>query len=117
MAGIQLLLLAGIGFISVYFILRLRKRVLDILILLFLGITAIIFVIHPDLTNYIAKKVGVGRGADLVFYLSILLFWGIILKLVERIRNMEKMLTQIIRKDAIQNAKKLPFEETKRDIS
>jgi len=46
----------------------------------------------------------VGRGADLVFYISILIFWFIILKLYARQRKLEQMITDLIRKDALENA-------------
>jgi hypothetical protein len=48
----------------------------------------------------------VGRGADLVFYTSILIFWFVILKLYARIRRLEQIITQVVRKDAVDEAEK-----------
>jgi hypothetical protein len=45
-----------------------------------------------------------GTWADLVFYISILIFWFIILKLYARLRKLEQTITDIIRKDALNNA-------------
>ena len=104
MNGIQLILLTGLAFISLYFIIRLKKRLLDIVLLTGMAVCAAVFIIWPELTNTIAIRFGVGRGADLVFYISILIFWFVILKLYARIRKLEQMLTQIIREDALNKA-------------
>jgi small membrane protein len=112
MNGIQLVLLAGVVFIGLYFIVRLRKQLLDIILLLAMLVSAIVFIIWPDLTSDIAKKLHVGRGADLVFYISILIFWFIILKLYTRIRKLEKSFTDIIRQDALKKAEDLTGSST-----
>src|ERR1700741_2412122 len=104
MNGIQLVLLAGIAFIGVYFLVRLRKRLLDIILLVAMLACAVVFVIWPEITNDIAKKLKVGRGADLIFYISILIFWFVILKLYARMRRMEQALTEMARKQALENA-------------
>jgi len=103
MNGIQIFLVTGIILISIYFITRVRHRILDLVILGIMIISAIVFILRPDITNSLAHKVGVGRGADLVFYISILIFWFIILKLYARQRKLEQMITDLIRKDAIDN--------------
>ena len=65
---------------------------------------ALVFIFLPDITNSIAHKLGVGRGADLVFYLSIVIFWFVIIKLYIRIRKLEKIITDVMRKDALNEA-------------
>ena len=62
MTCIQIVLLTGIAFISLYFFIRWKKRVLDILLLSFLIACAVVFVVWPDLTQNLAKFLGVGRG-------------------------------------------------------
>ena len=104
MNGIKILLITGLAFIAVYFFIRLRNSLFDISLLLLLIATATVFVLFPDLSNDIAHKLGVGRGADLVFYTSILIFWFVILKLYARIRRLEQTITQIVRKDALDEA-------------
>ena len=101
MNGIQILLITGIILIAVYFFARLHNSLLDILLLLFLVGTALVFIFFPDLTSTIAHKLGVGRGADLVFYLSIVIFWFVIIKLYVRIRKLEKIVTDVVRRDAL----------------
>jgi small membrane protein len=105
MNGIQILLLTGVCIIALYFITRLRNTVFDLLLLMGMITAAVIFIVFPGWTSIIAKALGVGRGSDLVFYTSILIFWFIILKLYARIRRLEQTLTNLVRKDAIDQAK------------
>ena len=112
MNGIQAVLLTGVAFIFLYFIIRLKKRLLDIIILFIMIAAAVVFILWPDLTTVIAKKLNVGRGADLIFYLSILIFWFVILKLYTRVRKLEQLFTSIIRDDALKNAKE-PGKDSK----
>lgn len=104
MTGIQLVLLTGVAFIALYFVIQLKKQLLDLGLLFVLIAAAIVFILWPESTNLIAKKLGVGRGADLIFYVSILLFWFIVLKLYARLRRLEKTVTQFIREEAIKKA-------------
>jgi small membrane protein len=105
MNGIKILLITGTLFVGLYFFIRLRNSLFDLLLLFLLIATAIVFVIFPDLTNQLAHWLGVGRGADLVFYVSILIFWFAILKLYARVRKLEQYITTIIRKDALDDIK------------
>lgn len=104
MNGIKILLITGVSFIAVYFFIRLRNSLFDLLLLLLLISSALVFILFPEITNKIANRLGVGRGADLVFYTSILIFWFVILKLYARIRRMEQLMTKIIRKETIDEA-------------
>jgi hypothetical protein len=104
MNGIKILLITGVAFIAVYFFLRLRNSVFDIIVLLLLIAMAVFFILSPDSANTLAHKLGVGRGADLVFYTSIMIFWFVILKLYARIRRLEQTITRIVRKDALDEA-------------
>ena len=96
MNGIQLLLIVGVIGIFIYYILRVRSALLDLLLLGLLSGLAIFFILFPDHTNTIAQKLGVGRGADLLFYCCILLFLFIIVKLFARLRRMVASLTELV---------------------
>lgn len=100
MNGIQILLITGVIILFLYYTFRLRNALLDMLILaLFTGV-AVFFILFPEYTNKIAGKLGVGRGADLLFYICILFFLFVVLKLFARIRRLEKTLTDLVRKQA-----------------
>jgi hypothetical protein len=66
----QLVLLALIGLFVAY-IVRLRSPTTDRLAYLLLAAGGIGLVLNPELTNRAARLVGVGRGADLMFYFFI----------------------------------------------
>lgn len=105
MTTIQIILLLGICAIGLYYLLRMRKKVFDILFAGALVAIGVLFILQPELSNKISQKVGVGRGADLVFYISILLFWFIILRLVDRIRRLEQLFTDLVRKESLNEAR------------
>jgi len=101
---IQILLIAGVLVLAVYSYRKLRSSYLDaILILLFLG-TGVFFIFFPETTTKIAHLLGVGRGADMIFYLSILFFAFLILKLYAKVRKLQQEVTSLVRKESIDKA-------------
>jgi hypothetical protein len=66
------------------------------------GFTAVIF---PNLTQEIADIVGVGRGADLIFYLFILMSMIAIFNLHLRLRATMDSITDLTRELAILSAR------------
>jgi small membrane protein len=104
LTGIQLILLSGFAFLALYFFTKLRSRIADaVIFLLFFGF-GIVFVIFPEWTNLLANKLGVGRGADLIFYTSIIGFSFVVMMLYSKVRKLEQTITQIIRNKAKETA-------------
>ncbi len=114
MNGIKILLITGVVFIAVYFFVRLRNSLFDLILLLLLVCAAVVFILFPEIANQLARNLGVGRGADLVFYTSIIIFWYVILKLYARLRKLEQTITTIVRKNALEQAE---ISKTIRDDS
>ncbi len=104
MNGIQILLIAAVVVIMFFYIVRLRSAIFDLIILTIFSGLAIFFILFPEYTNDIARKMGVGRGADLLFYICIFFFIFIILKMFARIRRLESTLTDLVRQQAIKEA-------------
>ena len=104
MTTIQFILITGVIILLVYYLMSMRSAVAELVFLIVLSGISVFFILFPNKTNTIAHKLGVGRGADLLFYVCILLFLFFVLKLFNRIRRLEKKLTEIIRKDAIDEA-------------
>ncbi len=87
-----------------------RSRLgLRLLIALF-AVSATIFVIFPELTNTIAHKLGVGRGADLLLYLTLFGMITAFMLLYMRTRRLEAKMTDQIRALAIRDVKLLGQE-------
>ena len=103
MNGIQILLISGVVIIFTYYISRFRNALVDLLAIAAFAGLGIFFILFPDYTNTIARKLGVGRGADLLFYSCILFFLFVILKLFARIRRLEDKLTELVRQQALEN--------------
>lgn len=105
MNGIQILLISGVVIIFAYYVSRFRNALVDLAALAIFAGLGIFFILFPDYTNLVAKKLGVGRGADLLFYSCILFFLFIILKMFSRIRRLEDKLTEMVRQQAKDKAK------------
>jgi hypothetical protein len=107
MTTIQVILTVGLIVTGIYMYLRLRTSLTDVLLIVLFITTGVFFVLFPDVTNRLAKLAGVGRGADLIFYLGFLFMFFVILKLYSRIRNLERHLTESVRKKSIDGAEEL----------
>lgn len=104
---IQIVLFVTILAIAIYVYRKFRNSILDVVVFFSFLAAGLIFIAFPELTTTIAKFLGVGRGADLLFYLAILFFSFVCLKLYERIKKLEALLHQMIRDKAISDAEKI----------
>jgi small membrane protein len=107
MTPIQFILIIGFLFTGLFYFVRLRNRIADVLLLFILVGAAVLFILFPEWTNVLAKQLGVGRGTDLILYVGIVLFYFVILKLYARMRKMEQQITDLIRKQALDEVEKL----------
>ena len=83
-----LLLLPRVGY--------LRKGVIFAFVLVML-----IFAIQPDWSTYVAHRVGISRGVDLLFYLSHLMLLFIAFVYFLKLREMELRFTKLVRELAL----------------
>jgi hypothetical protein len=67
------------------------------------SLAGLVLVWNPELSNTLAHAVGVGRGADLVFYVFIAAAAFISLYLHLRIESSTRMVTDLARAIALQN--------------
>lgn len=73
------------------------ERVVTILI----TIGAVFLVISPESASRLAKLVGIGRGADLIFYLFIMYSWFWFNTTTAKMQRTDQNLTRIVRSNAI----------------
>jgi len=73
-----------------------------------------VIVILPDSTFYFAKLVGVGRGADLILYIGITALFFMVFRLMVRINSLDKDITKLTRKIALQEDMKTQEHENTR---
>lgn len=65
-------------------------------------------ILFPNALTWVANKVGVGRGADLVLYVFAVLFVLVTVALYQRIRHLEDRITELTRAVALRNVEKKP---------
>jgi small membrane protein len=111
MNGIQVLLLTGIGLISLVFIKKTHSKGLNIVLLVLAAVISVIFILWPGVTTKLARLFGVGRGTDFLLYISIMFFSYLVVHLFARIRKLERMMTELVRKDAIRSASSLSVNQ------
>ncbi len=89
-------------------VLRFKDKRLSIGEMIFWGllwIGAMVVVLVPQITVFIAKEVGTTRGADLVVYLSIILIFYLMFKLYVRIDSLRSDITTVVREMALRKKK------------
>lgn len=71
-----------------------------------LFVLALAGVIEPNFTSFVARMIGIGRGADVVIYASIALLFYLIFRTNIMVEDLRHEITQAIRREAIEKAKK-----------
>jgi small membrane protein len=103
---IQFILVAVIVLIVLRLIYQLKNKAIGLwqfFSWLVIWILAIAVIWYPSITTYIATRVGVGRGVDLVTYVSIIVIFYLMFRLLLKIEKIEKKMTKLVRKDALKN--------------
>lgn len=68
---------------------------------LFLWLAIVVAVIAPQTTELLARVLGVGRGADVVIYLSIVALFYLMFRVLVRLEKMDRAITAAIRAAAL----------------
>lgn len=98
---IKVLLISLLAFLALFVALQtITSRGVRFTILTVLAIGAY-FVWRPEHANAVAQTLGVGRGADLLMYLWVVITCSVILLLYLKIVEMNRMLTQLARRLAL----------------
>ena|SRR3989338_9225655 len=88
---------------------RFRKGAISkagLLLWVLIWIAAVVSVWNPAVTNLVAGFLGVGRGADAVFYISITALFYVIFRLHGRLENLEHQLSELVKKIALKDFEK-----------
>jgi small membrane protein len=68
--------------------------------LVWIGTACII--IFPDATSFLAHLLGIGRGADLIIYVSLLISFYLIFRLYVAFTRLEQAITELVRAIALE---------------
>lgn len=60
-------------------------------------------VVEPGLTSYVAVRLGIGRGTDVVLYLSIALLYYLIFRFSIALEETRREITELVRKIALKD--------------
>lgn len=101
---IRIALSVGLAFILAYYLLNNRRIDVTTYIALIGAASGLFFVWNPEKSNDIAVFVGVGRGADLIFYCLGLIGAALVLTLYVKIRQLDQVMTKFVRETAIAEA-------------
>lgn len=106
---IQIILSLFLVFAVSRVILRLKDGSLTLknfLFWLMVFIFALIGVLKPEITSFLANKLGIGRGTDAVIYASILLLFYLIFRTNILLENLRHDLTKLVRHLALKDEQK-----------
>lgn len=103
---IQLLLVLGIVVIVAWLFIKRGAKQLAVRRLLIIAFAAfaVAAVLFPGMLSRVANLVGVGRGADLLLYATVLVLLGFLALQEARTKNAEKRTTYLARRLAIEEA-------------
>ncbi|HEX3222079.1 MAG TPA: DUF2304 domain-containing protein [Nocardioides sp.] len=108
---IKLLLLAGIALVGYYAVRGSRRAIHRVVWRGFVMVglaAAVVSVLFPDILTWLAEKVGVGRGTDLLLYVTVIAFMLVSVVLFRRIAELERRYVTLARAFAIREATEAP---------
>jgi hypothetical protein len=105
MRPIQLILALLLLVVMLTYFRKLRSHLLDRLIVIVLGGAGLAMAIMPEWSNTVARFFGVGRGVDLVIYLSITGLAFLWIMLYANVRRQHEQMTELVRALALAQAR------------
>lgn len=61
----------------------------------------IVVVLQPETTSWIAARLGVGRGADVVIYLALAILFYLLFRMFGKVDDLERQITRVVRAAAL----------------
>lgn len=99
--AIRVILIAGLLLLTLVCLLALKSRLATRLFVVAQLLVGVALVIFPEATNWVAAKVGVGRGTDLLFYLAVLAGYAGAIIVLAKFRRLERQITELARQIAL----------------
>ena len=101
---IRILLLTGLAATGYFVFLRRNRLPVHIVLVMAMLAAGGLAVIFPEATNQLANMVGVGRGADLLSYLFMVIAMFVLIHYYTKFAELQRQLTTITRELAILRA-------------
>ena len=109
LTSIQILLIAFIVFALSRVILRSRERILSAkttFFWVFIWLAALVGILLPATTTRIAEFFGVGRGVDVIVYISLSLLFYLVFRIYVMIEDLRHEVSHIVRQIALGNVRR-----------
>ncbi len=103
--NIKIILFVPLLLLIILLLPRFRRHMMAKLTMMVISLLGIVFILFPSLSNKLAQYVGVGRGADLIFYLFMVFSFLYGIFLYAKLRKIQQDQTEIVKNIAIQQAK------------
>jgi len=104
MIPIQIFLVAAALLWLARYLIRLRSTGATRIVAVLVAAGGILLVVFPELAVRLARLVGVGRGVDLVIYITLVAFGFLWLHQASRIRELEGRVVDLARRVALDRA-------------
>jgi small membrane protein len=98
---IQPILLLALIVLFISYFRWFRNAAFDKILIVLIFLAGVTFVLFPDWASKISELLGVGRGADLLMYLSIVSFSYIVLLFYSKIKKLENQISEMVRRQAL----------------
>ncbi|GAB4417798.1 MAG: hypothetical protein OHK0039_28580 [Bacteroidia bacterium] len=106
MKPIQLLLVPLLLGLLVFFYRRLRQHIVLRFVVSLVLLAVLVFTVFQDSSTWLANRLGIGRGVDLVIYLGLLALAVSCVLLYLRSVRLEQTLTELVRQQALDTAQR-----------
>jgi hypothetical protein len=106
---IQILLILFLVFAFTRVILRFKEASITPGTFLFwsaIWILALVGVVEPEFTTWVANKIGIGRGVDAIIYISLVILFYLVYRTNVHLENVRHEITELTRKAAFKELEK-----------
>lgn len=117
LTSIQIALLIFILFAISRVLLRSREKIISSRSALFwsaIWLVAMIGILAPATTTKLASFVGVGRGVDVIVYVSLTLLFYLVFRIYVMIEDLRREITYVVRQIALKSSSKRIRKKTKK---
>ena len=84
---------------------RQELKMMEFLMWLVFWLAVGIAFITPESLTKLANLLGIGRGADLVLYVAVVVVFYLMFRIFVRLEKMERDITKVVRKSTLDNVK------------
>ena len=112
----QIFLISLVVLVAAMVVKKYRERKIGgfaFLLWLVLWIGAAVVILFPQTTIVMAESLGIGRGVDLVLYVSIIFILYLLFRLYVKIEQVERGMTQVVRAIALRDAEMVNSNDKK----